>query len=367
MFERSAVILSVLLLFPSLLLYIPGIHVVGQMLLLLSLFLCFLRKGSVSLLALLCCFFGGVALLIVSVRQNDIAKFLDVAFFYFAALFLTALGSCHRNRIAVYKFFVFLSMVAVVNFLFMLVFGSAGTLSSPNGREYEYLIGFSTGNIWTNAFPIFRQSGIFEEPGIFGTLLSLVVCWAVRNDKSPTWLVLAGFTTGSLAFLVSMMVVLVMYLAQHYRKFRVVRLSVLVVVGLAALVFSPVADYTLSRLIELVLGNSYGDSRSHVALYSWSIIRDYQDVFFGVADSSLLESGKFSVAHIVSFVASYGLFFFVFGIMGIFLFVSKPKDISIAGVLLSILLLIQRPNFFQPLYGLLLTMACFVVPKENSH
>ncbi|WP_157033127.1 hypothetical protein [Halomonas sp. S2151] len=349
-FLNYGIALSVLMFFPSLIPYLAGFPVEIQSITFLFLFCCFLlKRKKIKLMEVL----GIVALFTLVIINTVITggysslKF----FFYFFASFII-ISVANRRIITIFTdIFTVLCLLAVFNFFMMGVVGT-GSFITPNGREYiTGPLGLSTGNVMgVSAF--FRQTGLFEEPGIFGSIAGALL---FNNSLAPIQrlvIVLGGVVSGSLAFVA--IAGLSAFANVENLKWSVIKGTV--AIGLGSLVLflfnRDVYLYLTQRLLSFVLGGSYGDTRSHVYEYVISMPDFIYSIFFGVGSSALKDTG-FSIVSLPSVMYVYGLPVVSLSFALIF---AKAFDrrFALYSSVVVVLFLYQRPNFYEPVFALVI-------------
>ncbi|WP_299372344.1 hypothetical protein [uncultured Kiloniella sp.] len=107
------------------------------------------------------------------------------------------------------------------------------------------------------AWPVFRFQGMFDEPGVIGTIAALVLCstrFELKN-KYNLLIFFGGVISFSLAFYV---LTLIYYIMQIRRNVSFIVLS-LTVFLFAATIPSPLADFIDQRIVQRLLVNDDGE------------------------------------------------------------------------------------------------------------
>ena len=236
---------------------------------------------------------------------------------------------------------------SLVSFLIMSIDGPIGYFQTPNGREYGFTyFGFTTGDVG-GLVKIYRQCGIFEEPGIFGTLCGLFIFRSESKKIEKIGIWAGGIASASLAFI---LIVLIGELSRAKINKLLAVMSGLGMIMVAAenLGYFDVFKYIIERIAALLTGSEYGDTRTHVARY----ILNQEDFINAILKGNLrlLSDPDFGMASIPSLLYVYGLPSILIGIYLIFWTEFKAKT-RYLDVFLIFLVLTQRPNFFEPVYA----------------
>lgn len=352
----------IILPFPSIALYVVGLQKANFLLYPLAIVL----SNSVSTKVVASTLFVFIYGLVVILYRGDFTFMIEAIFWFSLSiiLFEFAKKRCDVFRL-VEKVMLFISGASVLSFFFMF-FNSGGfaTFETPNGREYEFAMSFAIENIWTKAFPIFRQAGIFEEPGIFASLLAaIVVGKVIRSDKIDYRfgvLVVGILVTFSLFAVVSVTSFIVMWsLSRQLRSFQTMKLAdikILMFFGLmfaALYLFVPeIYKYISGRIFSFIEGDSYGNTRAHLSAF---VLENFsmRDFLIGVQNLHLLDNPSFGTAHILSHLVIYGSGFLILFAITQYKIILRPS--GILPFLFMCLFIYQRPDFFLPINFLVLS------------
>ena len=206
-----------------------------------------------------------------------------------------------------------------------------------------------------------RNCGLFNEPGLYGTVLALLLCADGINLRKPSNIVLllTGLTTLSVAFVINLLA----YLAiSSYKKIRMlIPLVVVVVIFITVLPRLDIEDEGLLRLLTRLRveeGGLVGDDRTSDALSSlFSQFMRSDNCLFGLG-SDYFET------HPGYMSSSYKLWVIEYGIIGCLLMwgtlivaslkFAKKNDYAIIYIIIFFINVYQRPQIYSLMYFVLL-------------
>lgn len=206
-----------------------------------------------------------------------------------------------------------------------------------------------------------RLCGLFNEPGLFGTLIVLVLCADNYNlrKSSNAILFIAACCTFSIAFLI---ITIMHFIIRCYRKPKIM-VPLLIIVAIILFILpnissnNPVAAAFLSRL-EMDDGSFVADNRSTNFIdETLSSVLHSSKVLWGYG------GGYFSSIGYESGASTYKTALIDFGVLGFFLIYgllilsafrkAKGNPLAVNLVMCFAMSIYQRPNVF--------TLVCFVV------
>jgi hypothetical protein len=217
---------------------------------------------------------------------------------------------------------------------------------------------------------MYRFSGLYDEPGVVGTISFLLLCVEKFNMKNR-WnvvLLISGLISMSLFFYIAFPVYLVfiMVTSRSIKLWRKV-LVLIAFLGFAAFSYSNEILNTLiwSRIEGRGSAGEILDSRSTDELRNYvDQIAFSSDYFFGVDDRSLIErfSSSSSIYNVIIgygmiSIILYSIFFIIYSLK--FSTTTKSAFVCIAVIALT---LVQRPGLFI-LYYLFLFRCMIEVPS----
>lgn len=188
-----------------------------------------------------------------------------------------------------------------------------GSAISPNTGKNTYLVFF--GHIEESGLPIYRFSGIFDEPGVVGTLNGLILsAIGISTRKIQSIIILlAGLISFSLAFYI--LLILVLFL--HF-NLKTVILSAFLIISLIFIPGNKFNDLISSRL-SIENGSLVGDNRTTSNFdeyYKYFLTKGGKDVILGRGKES------FKTIEEAQGVSSYKTVIIDYGIIGTVLIIS---------------------------------------------
>lgn len=345
--------------FPSIFLYVFGLQSINLALLPLSVYL--LSRNNLPKRYIYGVAYISIYILFASLIAQRVDFFVEAA--YWILLSYTTFTLFLNDKklfIKIELFFVFLSFLSIISFVYMFIYnGGITEVATPNGRNFVLAFSFATENIWTSLFPIYRQNAIFEEPGIFGTFLSVVLAGSFLRGRFfslNSYILLVGlFCTFSLfgIFLLILFISVfsLLKIIESKKASRRTFWQILVFIMLlfiSSIYLHEALNYILGRFTSYFTGDTYGDTRSH--LFNYNITNfSIADYILGTSDLEKVYNPAFSSAHISSHVILYGfglLLFFMFSLL-----YNVRTWVQLLAVAIVIpLSLYQRPDFFFPAY-----------------
>ena len=220
-----------------------------------------------------------------------------------------------------------------------------------------------------NSFLV-RLCGLFNEPGYFGTISALILCWQKFNFKKlgNTIIFIAGIMTFSVAFFV----IIFIYLAVI--SFKKPALFISMILAVAFFLFAlPNIDFgnaiinSFVSRIYFIDGSIAGDNRSNQFIDAAlkGALASNPLFGYGVGYSSFAFSA-YSISTYKTYIIDNGLvgFFLLYGSIAFSLFKRFKFDICSIAFLLSFFASVyQRPGIFNPLYMLIV----FAGMEELGH
>lgn len=224
-------------------------------------------------------------------------------------------------------------------------------------QQYTFLVFPDT--LLDNLIP--RFCGLFDEPGVVGTVAGIILFAERCNLKKLKNIILfvAGIFSFSLFFFILVFVSLLIF---HKKK------VVFIFLSLFTLFFvltkeDPVLDKYIWERMEMEDGKLKGDDRSEKGL------DEYFERFIH-SDNFLWGTGKISYAASASykqFVIRYGLIFSI-SVLIFFVVLTAQINKNIKGIFVSLLLFLflmyQRPFIFDPAYLYLMICAFNIIKRS---
>lgn len=213
----------------------------------------------------------------------------------------------------------------------------------------------------------YRFCGIFDEPGVVGTISFLLLFIEKFNFKKRLNLVLllSGIISMSLFFYLASIVYILLFLFTNNKVSKKMKLlSVLLIfIFLYASYFNEVLYNLVWQRVEdgksvqnLVDSRSSQELKAFVDRIAWS-----SDFYFGVSDRTYVERFS-SSASIYNIIINYGLVPFIF-YLSFFFFYSLKYSFTLKNTIICVfiifLTLIQRPGLF--LFYFLFLFRCLIV------
>ena len=206
-----------------------------------------------------------------------------------------------------------------------------------------------------------RLCGLFNEPGYLGTVLALVLCADKLNLKRKSnWILLiAGFMTFSLAFLLLLAIFLVFLIRK--RPVLMIMLILFLILYVFILPYVQFSNPTIQAFINRIMivdGTLAGDNRSNIYVDSTlSNLLNSTDAFwgYGTGYSSTADFG--SVSTYKTYVIDYGVigFILVYGsLLLASLFKTKRTWYIVAYISCFFISIYQRPYVFSIVYFVIL-------------
>lgn len=259
----------------------------------------------------------------------------------------------YENYLNIYCVIIGLSLIVWVFALIgalspMRIIKPLNELKDYNYRVYPLLVMAENGS--------FRFSGLFDEPGVIGTISGLLLCCQRKlKSKQSFVLLLSGICSFSLFFYL----VVAVYYTYHQlvEGGKVKNIAVYIVVAGVALlvVFSTptLSELIVSRLTwDSDTGMFAGDNRA--SGYAWDLfdrIKGTHQFWFGIDDKwEFHEKVGFS-SSFINVVIMYGVLFFSLIILFYLLYGYVYKVTSLGFLLFLFVLLAtlyQRPGIFNP-------------------
>jgi hypothetical protein len=183
-----------------------------------------------------------------------------------------------------------------------------GSATAPNMSKNPYLVFF--GHVEESGLPIYRFSGIFDEPGVVGTLNGLILSSigiSTRNIKSII-ILLAGLVSFSLAFYI----ILILFILFNL-NFKNIFLAVFILITLILFSGDKFNDLIISRL-AIEDGRLAGDNRTTLVFDEW-----YEEYLTKGGKDLILGRGKgsFKTIEEVQGVSTYKVFIINYGLIGV--------------------------------------------------
>jgi hypothetical protein len=203
--------------------------------------------------------------------------------------------------------------------------------------------------------PIYRNGGIFDEPGFLGTVSAFILMAERYNlkNKQNLFIFFIGVSSLSFAFLLLTMLYFILSIKKSFKY-----ILVMIVTFTILLEFypnSPLNEFTIERLTMFIDGNKLSDNRDIHLSKNWEDWKssDIKGIFFGNIQTDEGSSWK-------SLLIRSGLTG-VFALFIIYFFIFKKINYKQLGyyeyifILLFILSLYQRQDILNP-YMLLIFM-----------
>lgn len=345
--------------FPSIFLYVLGLQIMNLALLPVSFYL--LSRQHLPKRYVYGVIFIVTYVVTASLITQRLDFFTEAAYWMLLSTTTLTLFSNDKELFAkIESFFAFLSILAICSFAYMFVFnGGITEITTPNGRSFELAFSFATENIWTSIFPIYRQNAIFEEPGIFGTALSIVLAGSFLRGRFfslKSYILLLGLisTFSLFGFFLLITFTLVFSFIKIVRVNKTssrtyLRFSLFVMFIFIASIYSGEAlNYIWGRASSYFAGDTYGDTRSHLFAYNSMNFSNF-DYILGTSDLEKVYDPRFSSAHISSHLILYGSGLLLFALFSLLYDMRRPLGLFAALIVIP-MTLYQRPDFFFPVY-----------------
>lgn len=226
-------------------------------------------------------------------------------------------------------------------------------LKTSDYYVYPFFIS-STGEALT------RFEGVFDEPGVMGTLCGIMLCIGKMNFKN--WrsiiILLAGLASLSLFFYVIIAIYYLIYLAFEKKSFvRLFSLILLLVGAFFVIQNVPVLQENIGERLEWNSdkGGFSGDNRinSDVVYYYFASAAASGQLMFGIQNKEAYMADTEGSSSFLSVIILYGVVFSLLYIGIFLLYAHYYRKNWISFLLFTIVFLgviYQRPNIFQFVY-----------------
>ncbi len=182
-----------------------------------------------------------------------------------------------------------------------------------------------------------RFYGIYDEPGVVGTICSVILVGNKFDFKKNKYLIptfLAGFFSFSLFFYV----LLIVGIFFNIRKSNIIYVLISIPIVLYALSFIPGVDILIYNRFLFEDGVWLGDSRSSNDYKAWFERFIYTaDVWFGLGPGANLLYNKGGASY-KDLIVNYGILMFIMYILSLFILIIRTKstlrDIIVASVII---------------------------------
>lgn len=261
--------------------------------------------------------------------------------------------SVYNNLLTIYCLITSISLIVWILHLLNLA-PVLGTIEPLNKlKDYDYIL-----------YPLlvsipdsFRFCGVFDEPGVIGTLSGILLYLQRFNfkDRRTIILLISGLCSLSLFFYILLIVTLIMY-------YGFVKKNIIKVLFVIVVIFITFQFIQNNDILNEVIGSRFewdsesgklvGDNRSNdKTLYFFNNLLVSNEFWFGLKDTSLFleymegESNVYMILILNGFVfcLSYLLFYIFYGLS------KKTKTSSfILFIIILLATIYQRPFLFNP-------------------
>ena len=205
-----------------------------------------------------------------------------------------------------------------------------------------------------------RFNGVFDEPGLMGTLCGIMLC--IEKMKLKSWktivLLLSGLTSLSLFFYLIIAVYYIIYLAFEKKNVLGTSLLVIVIVGFFFLIPRvPVLQEYIGDRLEWNSdkGSLAGDNRANndlVYYYLAGAVSSNQ-IWFGIENKDAYMADTEGSSSFLSVIVLYGVVFSLLYIVFFMMYASYYRKDWVSFVLFMLVfigVMYQRPNLFHFVY-----------------
>lgn len=308
---------------------------------------------------------------------NALGEFVSLAHYFFTLILLLYVLALHKyqarvnQRLARYILMLCLALVPLSFFAYLFSPSTSLSFYDHSGHYIRLVYGSlssSVNNLSGFSFP--RLSLVFDEPGTFGALMSLVLGFLLAgrqvNHKMLIFIFVVGAFSISMSYFIVVSIILLLYFSANivplllrgdlYTVLSLFFVSIILFVLFQLLKDSVLASYVTGRLTDILQGNHNRASGNEMAL-SYALVNPLGLPSSAYDDRLFPSSGMFVVTaykgwiFTFAFVFTYILFFLKLHLLG---YRVRYLVISI------IVLLFTRNNLFNVSGAYLITIACII-------
>lgn len=282
----------------------------------------------------------------------------------------------YSGYIKAYLFILLITGIGGIIGFFIAISGQEPFLEiqTPQRLLYSYYVTLTPVYMDFGSFKLIRFSGYFDEPGKFAYYHLFGLYYAFLNNYSKKFLFFfaaIGIFTTSLAYIVSILAVFVIYLLQVYKislkKVFFIFMSLILFYALFNInniykseMTESISWFISSRLSFDNSGDSRliaGDNRTGNLIYSFEVFKE-NPIFGFDKDSSRYETNRL-IANAMAYFAQHGIvgvmaLYFMLGYLIVYI-LSKNHRMAVYTILFLILInFYQRPYFSSGYMGYLL-------------
>ena len=295
------------------------------------------------------------------IRGRNLNYFISVipfAFLPFGNKFFTK--SVYNNFLTIYCLITSISVIVWILHLANIA-PILGTIAPLNKlKSHDYILYPLLVSIPNNI----RFCGVFDEPGVIGTLSAMLLCIQKFNfkDKRTIVILISGLCSLSLFFYILFVVTLIVYYS--FDKKNIIKIAFVIIIIFTAFQFIQNNDI-LNEIIGSRLewdsesGKFAGDNRTNdKSLYFFNSILGSNEFWFGLEDNSLFLEYMIGESNIYMLLILNGFLFCLAYLLFIIIYGLSKKRKNITFILFIIIFLAtiyQRPSLFNPEYIFLWT------------
>jgi hypothetical protein len=301
--------------------------------------------------------------------------FLQLIVILIIYLFVKNFLSIRKLSLTFIKVIAIIAVLGFISIIVIYIFNIqpySFTTRQGNRDISNFIFTFTTGRVEDNFETILRSAGYFDEPGTlaFYIIIALLLNKLYSFSKYFNYiLIIAGFCTLSIAFIISIIFYIVIFGLIERKYFFVITLTTILLTmsflidtyKKENIIFAQLYNFTLYRLQADEDGDKYinGDNRSENMVYAYKAFIDAPLFGHGMnthVNSKSEYNGKVccNPLHPLATEGIFGtlIYFSIFFSWGVYIFKNGKVDyISLACWLIVLINLFQRPGFLQGPFG----------------